>query len=132
LIIFYFIHKKNHVSIATNEIPTVVVPPAVKIDTVVKKDTVKPAVVDSSLLKTAVVAKDSFNFKVVIKEYPDSIHANKAFQKLQFTKYAKRIILYKTDTTYKIAVPFTTPLSDTTNERDSIHTFFQGNTRIEL
>ena len=76
--------------------------------------------------------KDTAGFKVIIKEYPDSAKAHSAFKRILLTKYGKRIILYKTDSTYKIAVPFTSPLSDSTIQKDSIHKFFMGNTRIEL
>jgi len=126
---YYFFIKKKHRDEIVNTEQNIV--SAATPDTI-KKDTVVKPLIDTTLPKAIPVKKDSFNFKVIIKEYADSSAANNAFRRLQFTKYAKRIIIYQSDSTYKIAVPFMTPLSDTTNERDSIHMFFQGNTKIEL
>lgn len=124
---YFFIKKKHHDEAVNNEQPaaTVAMPDTTKKDTIIKT-------VDTTLSKITPAKKDSFNFKVVIKEYADSGTANRAFRRLQLTKYASRLIEYQTDSLYKIAIPFMTPLSDTTNERDSIHMFFQGDTKIEL
>ncbi len=78
------------------------------------------------------VAKDSFTFKVVLKNYPTFEAANKSFLKL--TSYGHKLKLYTKDSiTYKVAMPFTKPLSDTAYIRDSIRQkLFGGNPYIEI
>jgi len=78
------------------------------------------------------VVKDSFTFKVVLKNYPNFEAANKSFLKL--TSYGHKLKLYTRDSiTYKIAMPFTKPLSDTAYLRDSIRQkLFGGNPYIEI
>jgi hypothetical protein len=75
--------------------------------------------------------KDGYTFKVVLKEYPSKEAANKAFDRL--TTYGHKVILSQKDTTtYKIAIPFTSPLSDTLRAKDSLKIFFGGKPYIEL
>lgn len=96
-------------------------------DTVANKDTSHITTIDSSR-NTAVqppVAKDSNNFKIVLKEYPNEAAVNKAFGKL--TSYGHKLVIIKVDSTkYQLAMPFTTPLSDTSRAKDSLKIFFGG------
>lgn len=97
-------------------------------DTTIKLQAV-PA--DSSKPLTTAVKTDSFNFKIVLKEYPNKLLAEKAYNKL--TSYGHKLLIYPKDSTvYKIAMPFMNPLSDTTRMRDSLRRFFQGNPYVEI
>ncbi len=73
-----------------------------------------------------------YNFKVVIKNYPSLIIAQKRFDKL--SSYGHKLILYTNDSvTYKVAMPLNLPLSDTTYALDSLRKkLFGGNPYIEL
>jgi hypothetical protein len=128
--IYYFIRKKNtpQPEQVVTEQPTA---PAPIIDTV-KKDTIAKPIIDSNLLKPAIVTKDSFSFKVVIKEYPDSGAANRAYRRL--TSYGHKLILYTTNdsVSFKLAMPFMNPLSDTSHKQDSVKILFGGKPYIEL
>jgi hypothetical protein len=125
--IYYFIKKKNTQQVVVTEQPAVV--PAPITDTI-KKDTVAKPVIDSNLLKPVIVPKDSFSFKVIIKDYPDSNALNKAYTRL--TSYGHTLIKYQTDSTYKLAMPFMNPLSDTLKIKDSLQVLFGGKPYIQL
>ncbi|MFT3678963.1 MAG: hypothetical protein QM791_01745 [Ferruginibacter sp.] len=89
-------------------------------------DTTKQKPVDSVSLKPASpVITDSNNFRIVIKEYNSLPAATKAFNKL--ISYGHKLELITVDSTkYRIAMPFTAPLSDTIIKRDSLRKFFGG------
>jgi hypothetical protein len=125
--IYYFIKKKNAQKAEATEQVTPL--PAPITDTI-KKDTIAKPVVDSNLLKPSIAPKDSFSFKVVLKNYPDSIAADKAYKRL--TSYGHKLIEYKVDSVYQLAMPFMSPLSDTARIRDSVRKFFGGNPSIKL
>jgi hypothetical protein len=129
--IYYFIRKRN--TPQPEQVITEHPAAAVPVTDTVKKDTIAKPVVDSNLLKPAIIApKDSFSFKVVIKEYPDSGAANRAYRRL--ASYGHKLILYTTDDSisFKLAMPFMNPLSDTTHEQDSVKVLFGGKPYIEL
>ncbi len=74
--------------------------------------------------------KDSFSFKIVIKEYPNKIAADKAFSRL--SSYGHKLVIYPIDSaSFRIAMPFMTPLSDTLRARDSLKVLFGGRPYIE-
>lgn len=86
---------------------------------------------DSAKTTATVTRKDSFSFKIVLKEYPNKQVAEKAYDKL--TSYGHKLLIYPKDSVvYKIAMPFMNPLSDTTRMRDSLRRFFQGNPYVEI
>lgn len=91
---------------------------------------------DSSAIKDSMArlvkpANDGYSFKVVLKEYPAKIAADKAFEKL--TNYGHKLLVTQKDSfTYIISMPFTSPLSDTLRARDSLKRFFGGNPYIVL
>ncbi len=71
------------------------------------------------------VKTDSNNFKVVIKEYKNETAANKGLERL--SKYNRKFMIIKKDSvTYQLALPFTTPITDTGRIRDSLRIFFGG------
>lgn len=128
--VYYFMIKdKKDVSVTENSIP------------VTEKDTLKttdnlllPADSNTSVTNTATApaaSNDGFTFKVVLKEYPSKIAADKAFEKLK--SYGHKLLISSKDSgTYKISMPFTSPLSDTLRARDSLKIFFGGKPYIEL
>ncbi|MBL0146411.1 MAG: hypothetical protein IPP48_12365 [Chitinophagaceae bacterium] len=122
--VWYFITKQNPVTS-----PTVTVPETTG-NTAMQKDTAKKDTV--SLNPVALAPKDSFTFKVVIKNYNDFATANKSYTKL--TSYGHKLVLYTKDSvTYKVAMPFMKPLSDTGIVRDSLKKkLFGGNPYIEV
>lgn len=75
---------------------------------------------------------DTYTFKIVFK-----VTTNKAEAERELAKYTARkhtVIMYTADSiTYKIAEPFTLPLSDTLRVKDSLNTYyFSGKARVEL
>jgi hypothetical protein len=92
-------------------------------NTIRRADTAR-AVVDS-VSRMPAPSSDGFSFKVVLKEYPTKIAADKAFEKL--TAYGHKLVLTQKDSgSFKISMPFTTPLSDTLRAKDSLKRFFGG------
>lgn len=82
---------------------------------------------DTTVLKPA----DGFSFKVVIKEYNSRLVAEKAFRRI--SNYGHKLVLITVDSThYKIAIPFTSPLTDTLRAKDSLSRFFQSKGYIQL
>jgi nucleoid DNA-binding protein len=74
---------------------------------------------DSTIIANSQDTADLISFNVVINEYPTRPAAEWRLKKLQGLK--RNAILYTDDSvTYKIAEPFTLPLSDTTRILDSI------------
>ena len=120
--IYYFISKKKTAEpVAQAQLP---------IDTVPKIDTPKAVVPDTNIVASPPVPKDSFSFKVAVKEYKDSITAANKLK--TFSSYGYKLLLIKLDTgKYVLAMPFTTPLSDTARTRDSLQKrIFGGNPYI--
>ena len=123
--IFYFVTNKKA---PDNEVAEQVLPliDTIKIDTI-KIDTIKKQTTDTIIIAPApvIIKKDSFNFKIVLKDSPSKIAVNKAFAKL--TDYGHKVFIIKTDSTnYKLVMPFTNPLTDTAKVKDSLRTFFGG------
>jgi len=86
---------------------------------------------DSTALVTPANNK-GYTFKVVIKNYPSLLLAQRAYDRL--TSYGHKLLLYTNDSViFKVALPLNTPLSDTTHARDSVRQFlFGGNPYVEL
>ncbi|MFZ1786588.1 MAG: hypothetical protein WAU23_15380 [Ferruginibacter sp.] len=122
--IWYFFIKKN------NSEPVVTVTPVVKIDSA--KTTQLPA--DTSALVTVkpIPAADRYSFKVVFLVTKDSAAAVARMNVL--TNRNHQVIMYKHDSaTFRLAEPFTRPLSDTTLVKDSLNSFYySGRGFIEL
>ncbi len=109
--------------------------PAVKPDST---QAIKPAAdslnskADSATTTAPATINTGYTFKVVIKNYPSLLLAQKAFNRL--TGYGHKLLLYTSDSvTYKVALPMNSPLSDTTRARDSVRQLlFGGNPYVEL
>lgn len=71
------------------------------------------------------------NFKIVLKAYPTSELAQKAFKRL--TTYGHKLVVIKVDSVnYELAMPFKTPLTDTARAKDSLKVFFGGKPYVKL
>ena len=105
-------------------------------DSLKVKDTSILVTIDSSLKKDSLPAApkpsgDGYSFKVVLKEYPSKLAADKAFEK--YTSYGHKLLITQKDSThFRISMPFTTPLADTLRVRDSLKSIFGGKPYIEL
>jgi hypothetical protein len=124
---YFIMKKKNEAAAQQSETIQPVPLPPVKLDTLKKEpvDTVHKIVTPAT---PPII--DSINFKIIIKKYADSEAINNAYKRL--TSYGHKVVIYKTDSTYKLGMPFKTPLSDTAIARDSIKILFGGKPTIEL
>jgi hypothetical protein len=76
-------------------------------------------------------AADGYSFKIVLKEYNSKSAADKAYKKL--SDYGHTLLLVPVDSTnFKIMMPFSTPLTDTTRAKDSLKRFFGGKPYVQL
>jgi hypothetical protein len=75
---------------------------------------------------------DGYTFKAVVNEYYSLPLAQTRLANLR--SYGRQVILYTNDSIiYKIAEPFTRPLSDTTKVLDSLNGYYgKGKARIEM
>ncbi len=143
LLLYYFLVLKDRTDTVTPAEPPAAI--AVPADTV-KKDTSLMAAVkpDTSAAKhdsnTAVTvpaattqptAADGSTFKIVLKEYPSEPSAKRAFVRL--SSYGHKLAIITSDSIkYKLAMPFSTPLSDTLRAKDSLRKFFGGKPYVQL
>ena len=102
----------------------------------VKADTVKPDIPppDTIAIKTTapLAADDGYTFKVVFLQTADSSAAVYRMNVLTARKH--KVIMYKTDSvSYRLAEPFTLPLSDTARIKDSLNKYYySGKAFIQL
>ncbi|MBA3674771.1 MAG: hypothetical protein H0W75_07420 [Chitinophagaceae bacterium] len=77
-------------------------------------------------------ANDHYTFKIVFKKTADKRAALKAYNRMK--EYGHTVIMYTSDSViYKVAEPFTLPLSDTTHIKDSLNKYYYlGKGRVEL
>ena len=125
--VYYFLKKDNKEEKLAD--PVFVAP---KIDTIPKtKDSIAKTtfvIPDSSAIANK--PNDGYTFKIVIKEFLNKDIAQKEYNKL--TSYGHKLLLYTQDSiTYKIAMPFTSPVSDTLHAKDSLQLFFNTKTYVE-
>lgn len=120
---WYFLIKKNNAGIVTTA-------PPLNTDTT-KTDSAKADSVLPVLVKPT-IADDGYTFKLVFMVTADSAAAVARMNELTARKH--KVIMYKKDSLYfKLAEPFTLPLSDTTHIKDSLNRFYYlGKGVIEL
>jgi hypothetical protein len=120
----YFLNKKETDQPVSEQVV------AADTTTVAKRDSViTPPAADT--IARSRIPGDTSTFKVVLKEYPSKQAADMAFTKL--SGYGHTLMVYQKDSsTYRLAMPFTTPLSDTARAKDSLNRFFGGKTYIDL
>ncbi len=75
---------------------------------------------------------ENYTFVIMFKETNNKEEANKI--RNRYTGFGHKIIMYTNDSiTYKLAEPFTLPLSDTTRIKDSLNKFYyMGEGRVEV
>jgi hypothetical protein len=118
----YYWYSNNLANTSSESIVTLPTVDTTKIDTIAAKqpDTLAVQVPIDTLPK-----KDSFTFKIVLKEYKSLVTVNTAFKKL--SSYGHRLMIISTDSTHhQLVMPFMQPLSDTARARDSLKKFFGG------
>ncbi len=98
-------------------------------------DSVRQKLRDTLAVSTAaaVTAPPSTNggFKIILKNYTSEKSVKAAFDRLR--SYGHKLEIIKIDSAnYQLAMPFTTPLSDTTRTRDSLKLFFGGRPFVKL
>lgn len=115
---YYFFYKKTSQEIV-NETP----PQQVATDTL-------PAARKDTVIVPAPVT-DGYTFKIVFKVTKDKQEAVRTLAK--YKEYGHKVIMYSTDSvTYKVAEPFTLPISDTTHVKDSLNRYYYlGKARVE-
>ncbi len=126
---YFFINKKATPETVQQSTPATLIP----VTDTAKKDTAQTVQKPDSIKTTAPlpVNNGSYTFKVVLKNYPSLVLAQKAFERL--VNYGHKPLLYTNDSvTYKIAIPLSLPLSDTAYAKDSLHKFFNAKTYVEL
>jgi hypothetical protein len=111
-------------------------PAAENITVDVNADTAKNNILppDTIALKTTqpIAANDGYTFKVVFLQTADSAAA--AYRMNVLTARKHKVIMYKTDSVmYRLAEPFTQPLTDTARIKDSLNKYYySGKAFIEL
>ena len=106
---YYFFYKKTDQEVINETQPIHTNSDSLAI----KKDTVT----------THAPANDGYTFKVVFKVTKDKEDALKTLSK--YKEYGHKVIMYSNDSiTYKVAEPFTLPLSDTSHIRDSLNKYY--------
>ncbi len=110
--------------------------PAVEHSVEAKADTVKNNILpaDTVAINTTapIAAGDGYTFKVVFLQTADSAAAVYRMNVLTARKH--KVIMYKTDSvTYRLAEPFTLPLTDTARIKDSLNKYYYlGKAFIQL
>ena len=90
------------------------------------------AIVKNDTTTAPVSTSDGYTFKIVFKTTKDKTEALKSFNK--YKDFGHKVIMYTTDSVvYKVAEPFTLPLTDTGRIKDSLNKYFyMGKARVEL
>ncbi|MFM2325840.1 MAG: hypothetical protein RIR31_42 [Bacteroidota bacterium] len=130
--VWYFLNNKKTAEPVAEKIIEQMQPASIQTSDTTKPDTIaavqhKP----DSIVQTAKI-ENGYSFKIVLKNYPNLIAAQKAYNRL--TGYGHKLLLYTADSvTYKVAMPFTRPVADTTYAKDSVRkTLFGGNPYVDL
>ena len=94
-----------------------------------KKDSVLKPVVDTNrtaaIPPTVFPRKDSFTFKIVIREFATKQAAQQFYNR--FTTYGHKLLMYPKDSSITIvSMPFMRSLADTTKLRDSLRIYYGG------
>lgn len=98
-------------------------------DSTAFKDSINKVIATDSI-NNLKIAQPSYTFKALISSTTDSSKARNRFNKLLL--YKRNVVLYTNDSvTFKIAEPFTLPLSDTTRIKDSLFRFY-GKNKVKI
>ena len=79
---------------------------------------------------TTVPNTNGYTFRIVIREYTTKATSDNVYKK--FSSYGHKLVQYNTDTsTFKLAMPFTSPFADTSRIKDSLQRLFGGKPYLE-
>lgn len=124
---WYFGFNKNNTEQPANDS----IVPIADTTAIQKKDTAAAKTSVDSSARLQKNPADSFTFKVVVRITKDKEVAQARLAILK--SFGRNVIMYTSDSVYKIAEPFTLSLSDTTKVLDSLNkNFYQGKAHIEL
>lgn len=127
---WYFFNRKNE------RPPDVITEPQKPLpSSTLPKDTAKPVVTKTDTTVTVPSAANTtggYTFKIVFRENLDKTSAISKMNDL--VSRGHKVIMYTKDSIYyKLAEPFTRPISDTARIRDSLNRFFyNGRAHVEL
>ena len=128
--IYYMVtHQSIHsaVPIVTSTLPKADTP----IEDTVNNKSDTSAIANTPTTVTPPVNAVAGSFNIVLRRYNNADAADKAFKK--FTTYGHKLVVINVDSSqYLLAMPFNTPLFDTTRARDSLKIFFGGNPFVKL
>ena len=123
---YHFVFKKK--APEENTLPEVTEKPAATDSPAAKHDTNRVQPVNNQPVNNG----DNYTFKIVFKETRDKDDALKSYNKM--SGFGHKVILYTNDSViYKVAEPFTLPLSDTTHIKDSLNKYYYlGKAYVEV
>ena len=129
---WYFLNKKNDIVPVVKDTVEQPIPLTTVATDTAKVDSSKVVLQKPDSIAKATAMDNAYNFKIVIKNYPSLLLAQKSFNRL--SGYGHKLLLYTADSvTYKVAMPFTKPLADTAYARDSVRNIlFGGKPYVEL
>ncbi len=133
--IYYFLvyDKNQEVPVQTEALVPVQDTSAVQIDSsMLKLDSATTATTTKRAMDGLTDAAGvPYSFAIVFKEYPTKVAADKGLAR--YASFGHKVLLSQKDSvTYKLSIPFTTPLADTARVRDSLQVFFGGKPYVEL
>lgn len=130
--VWHFFINKPATTPVENSTVNLPVPPVITTPDTAKIDSTKLVSQKPDSIVSPTINTTGYSFKIVLKNYPSLILAQKAYNRL--TSYGHSLLLYTADSvTYKVAMPFTRPLTDTTYAKDSVrNVLFGGRPYIEL
>jgi hypothetical protein len=127
---FVFNNSAGNNNVVENT-PEQQVAPVPVADTVKKDSSTLMQPKPDSAIAAIPAGNSNYSFKVVLKNYPSLILAQKAFERL--TGYGHKLLLYTSDSvTYKVAMPIGTAISDSARAKDSVRILFGGKPYIEI
>jgi hypothetical protein len=130
--VWYFLNNKKTIVPVTENNSEQTQPTSLLTSDTTKRDTSVAVQHKPDTTVQAPKIENGYSFKIVLKNYPNLIAAQKAYNRL--TGYGHKLLLYTADSvTYKVALPFTRPVADTTYAKDSVRkVLFGGNPYVEL
>jgi len=135
LVLYYFLVVNKPIASQQVEQTATTADTIINIGTTISPDTIVKNASDS--LNTAAtpvepaIKTDNSSFKVVLKDYKSQNAVQVAYERLK--SYGHKLEIIKVDSVnYKLAMPFTRPLSDTLRVKDSLKVFFGGKPYIQF
>jgi len=135
LVLYYFLVVNKPIASQQVEQTATTADTIINIGTTISPDTIVKNASDSlNNAATPVepaIKTDNSSFKVVLKDYKSQNAVQVAYERLK--SYGHKLEIIKVDSVnYKLAMPFTRPLSDTLRVKDSLKVFFGGKPYIQF